>query len=221
MSGVEEHTPLPQRVQSAMEEMANSVSHGFGLIAALAGAPVLLFAASRTNDARFFAGSVVFMLATLSVYLASTLYHAWPQGPRKSTLQLLDHSAIFLLIAATYTPFTLGRLAGWYGPVMFTLVWTIAMLGITLKVVRGVNRHPKIALCLYLGMGWCGLVVWRPLSLAIPLAGLWWLAAGGVIYTAGVLFFVSERLRYGHLVWHIFVIAGSVCHFFAILACTA
>ena len=220
MNGPDNLRPVPQRVQSATEEMANSVSHGFGLIAALVGAPVLLLAASHTTDARFFAGSVVFIITTLAVYLGSTLYHAWPDTPRKSALQLFDHSAIFLLIAGTYTPFALSRLDGAYGPAMFGLVWAIAVLGIILKVVRGATRHPKIAMCLYLGMGWSGLLVLQPLSVAVPPAALIWLVAGGVIYTTGVLFFINERIRYAHFVWHLFVIGGSTCHFFALLACT-
>ena len=220
MNPFEKVASLPPRLQSAMEEIANSVSHGFGLVAASAGAPVLLFAAWRGTDATFFAGSLVFVLAMLAVYSASTLYHAWPHGPAKSVLQVVDHSAIFLLIAGTYTPFTLSRLNGPYGPMMFVLVWAIAALGITLKVARGATRHPRISMALYLGMGWCGLVVFRPLSLAIPPAALSWLVGGGVIYTLGVVFFMSERIRYAHFVWHLFVIAGSTCHFLAILSCT-
>lgn len=209
---------LPRRAQSAAEELANSVSHGIGLVGALAGAPVLFVAASKGNG-QFFIGSVVFIITMLGVYLGSTLYHAWPQTSAKSLLQLIDHSAIFLLIAGTYTPFTLGRLSGGYGSVMFAVVWSIAVFGIILKIVRGTTRHPKLAMSLYLGLGWSGLLVIRPLSLVVPASGLAWLVAGGVVYTIGVLFFVNERLRFGHFVWHLFVMGGTTCHFFAILAC--
>lgn len=221
MNVIDELQSLPRRMQSPAEELANSVSHGIGLIAAMVAAPVLLIAASQKGDSRFFIGSVIFTITMLAVYLGSTLYHAWPQTPRKSVLQLVDHSAIFLLIAGTYTPFALGPLGGAQGSAMLGVVWALAVLGIVVKVARGTMCHPKLGLSLYLGMGWSGLVVMRPLSLAVPMPALVWLLAGGVVYTAGVLFFVNERLRYGHFVWHLFVMAGTTCHFFALLACTA
>jgi len=130
--------------------------------------------------------------------------------------QMLDHGAIFLLIAGTYTPFTLGVLRGGWGWTLFGLVWGLAVLGIVLKTVGGV-RITWLSTCLYLGMGWLVLIAVRPLWLRMPLPGLTWLVAGGLAYTAGVAFFAAERLRYSHFIWHLFVLTGTCCHFFAVL----
>jgi hemolysin III len=210
----------PKRMQSVGEELANSISHGVGLCAALIGAPILLLEAHRSSPGFFF-GTVIFVVTMSMLYLGSTLYHAWPQTPGKSTLRVLDHSAIFLLIAGTYTPFTLGPLRGLWGSTMLALVWALAIFGVFLKVTRGTSRHPKLAMTLYLGTGWLALIAIRPLTLAIPFSALFWLVAGGIAYTAGVLFFVNERLRYGHFIWHLFVLVGSSCHFLALLSCCA
>jgi hemolysin III len=133
----------------------------------------------------------------------------------------LDHSAIFLLIAGTYTPFTLGPLRGLWGSSILALVWALAVFGVILKATRGASRHPKLGMTLYLGTGWLALIAVRPMMLAIPVAALFWLVAGGVAYTTGVLFFVNQRLRYSHFIWHLFVLAGSSCHFLAVLSCCA
>src|SRR5438874_1029246 len=132
--------------------------------------------------------------------LGSTLYHAWPRTRAKSVLQLLDHSAIFWLIAGTYTPFALGPLRGGWGWMMLGLIWTLSVFGTLIKAIRGTARHRKLAMTLYLGMGWLALIFIRPLVFAVPLSVLLWLLAGGIAYTTGVLFFVSTRLRYFHFV---------------------
>ena len=209
----------PRRTRSWDEELANSVSHGIGLIAALIGAPILLLAALNKGGNGFFIGTIVFSVTMLLLYLGSMLYHAWPQSRGKSILQILDHSAIFLLIAGTYTPFMLGPLRGPYGATMFGVIWAIAIFGVIMKATRASWRDSKLAVCLYLGMGWLGLVVIKPLALAIPFSSILWLIAGGIAYTAGVFFFVNERLRDNHFVWHLFVLAGTSCHFFALLVC--
>ena len=208
----------PKRTQSAGEELANSISHGIGLCAALIGAPILLLEARRSSSSFFF-GTVIFTVTLSMLYLGSTLYHAWPQTRGKTILRTLDHSAIFLLIAGTYTPFTLGPLRGLWGSTMLALVWALAIFGVILKATRGASRHPKLGMTLYLGTGWLALIAVRPITLAIPFPALFWLVAGGVAYTTGVLFFVNERLRYAHFVWHLFALAGSGCHFAAVLAC--
>jgi hemolysin III len=219
MNVVDELRVLPRWTQSAGEELANSISHGIGFVAALIGAPVLLLAALNTGDRGFFIGTIVFTITMLMLYLASLLYHAWPQTRGKCALQVLDHSAIFLLIAGTYTPFTLGPLRGVWGSTMFGLVWALAIFGVVMKMTRGTSRHRKLALTLYLGMGWMCLIGIRPLVAAVPLSSVLWLFSGGIAYTAGVLFFVNERLRYAHFVWHLFVLTGTGCHFLAVLAC--
>ena len=220
MNVVDELRSLPKWTQSAGEELANSISHGIGLVAALIGAPILLLAAFQ-RDAAFFAGTIVFTLTMSMLYLGSTLYHAWPQTRAKSVLQVVDHSAIFLLIAGTYTPFTLGPLRGRWGSIMLGVVWTLAIFGVVMKTVRGTARHRRLAICLYLGMGWLALVVVRPLVLAVPFSALLWLVAGGIAYTAGVVFFLNERARYNHFIWHLFVLAGSACHFAAVFTVAA
>ncbi len=210
----------PKWDQSLGEELANSISHGVGLIAGLIGAPILMFAAWRGGDRFFFIGTAVFSAAMLIVYLGSTLYHAWPRGRIKSVFQVIDHSAIFLLIAGTYTPFTLGPLRGVWGWTILALIWALAIFGVILKSVHGTEKRKKLSMTLYLGMGWLVLIAFRPLILHVPVPSLAWLVAGGVAYTGGVFFFVSKRSRYTHFVWHLFVLLGTACHFLAVLSCT-
>lgn len=211
---------LPRRVCPSSEELANTISHGVGLIAALFGAPILLLAARQTGSGGFFIGTIVFSATMLTLYLTSTLYHAWPPTRAKYALQVVDHSAIFLLIAGTYTPLTLGPLRGFCGSTFLGIVWAVAVFGVIMKAARGASRHPKVAMSLYLGMGWSALIIIRPMILKVPPSALLWLVAGGIAYTAGLLFFVNQRLRYAHFVWHLFVLAGTSCHFLAVLACT-
>src|SRR3982751_1324484 len=220
MDVVEELWPLRRWTQSRGEELANAISHGIGLVAALIGTPVLLLGARNSGNAGFFVGTIIFAVTMLVLYLGSTLYHAWPQTRGKSVLQVLDHSAIFLLIAGTYAPFLLGPLRGFWGWTMLALIWAVAIFGIMMKATRGTSRYPKLGLSLYLGMGWLPLIAISPLAWVIPAPALFWLLAGGIAYTTGVLFFVNNRLRYAHSVWHLFVLAGTSCHFLALLACT-
>jgi hemolysin III len=208
------------RAYFSSEELANTISHGIGLIAALIGAPILLLAAHHTDSGGFFVGTIVFTVTMSGLYLASMLYHAWPQTRAKYVLQVVDHSAIFFLIAGTYTPFTLGPLRGALGSTVLGIVWIVAIFGVIVKVIRGTSRHRKLVMSLYLGMGWSGLIIIGPLIPSVPLTAIFWLVAGGIAYTVGVLFFVNERLRYTHFAWHLFVLAGTSCHFLALLACT-
>lgn len=207
---------IEQHPQSLGEEIANSVSHGVGFLAAMAGAPFLIVAAVHRGDAAGVVGASVFAATMLLLYLISTLYHALPRrvGP---VFRILDHGAIYLLIAGTYTPFTLGALSGTWGWTLFGIVWGLACTGVVLKAV-GLVGYPKLSMCLYLAMGWLALIAVKPLWLNVPARGLFWLLAGGIAYTAGVAFFAADqRLRYSHFIWHLFVIAGTVCHFFAVL----
>ncbi|HVD94980.1 MAG TPA: hemolysin III family protein [Candidatus Limnocylindria bacterium] len=216
---VDEPLALPRWTQSSGEELANSISHGVGFIGAIIGAPILLLAALRHGSISFFVGTIVFVATMLLLYFGSMLYHAWPQTRIKSVLQILDHSAIFWLIAGTYTPFALGPLRGVWGWTMLGIVWALAAFGVLVKATRGAARHRKFAMTLYLGMGWLALIFIRPLALAVPLSALLLLIAGGIAYTTGVLFFVNNRLRYAHFVWHLFVLTGTGCHFAAVLVC--
>ena len=219
MNVVDESLPSPRHTQSPGEELANSISHAIGLMGAIVGAPVLLFAALRHASAFFLVGTIIFIATMLLVYFGSTLYHAWPQTRVKSLLQVMDHSAIFLLIAGTYTPFALGPLRDGGGLTMLGIVWSLALFGVVMKTTRGTLRHRKLAMTLYLGTGWLTVIFIRPLALAIPLSALLWLIAGGIAYTVGTLFFANERLRYAHFVWHLFVLAGTSSHFAAVFIC--
>ncbi|HAN56438.1 MAG TPA: hemolysin D [Betaproteobacteria bacterium] len=207
----------PKREQSQAEEIANSISHGVGLVAALVGTSFLILHAARHGDGIFIVGTSVFAATMVLLYLASTLYHALPMSKAKSVFRVVEHSAIFLLIAGTYTPFTLGVLRGVWGWTLFGLVWGLAVTGVALKAFDRMS-HPIVSTGLYLLMGWLILIAVNPLSDRVPASGLLWLVAGGVAYTAGVAFFAADsRLRYGHFIWHLFVMAGTTCHYFAVL----
>jgi hemolysin III len=219
MNVVDKPLALPTWTQSTGEELANSISHGIGLVGAIVGTPVLLLAAFHHGSTSFLIGTIVFTITMLQLYLGSTLYHAWPQTRVKSILQVLDHSAIFLLIAGTYTPLALGPLRDAGGLTILGTVWALAILGVLMKATRGASRHRTLALFLYLGMGWLALIFIWPLAVAIPLSALLWLLAGGIAYTTGVLFYVRNGVRYTHFVWHLFVLAGTGCHFAAVLTC--
>jgi hemolysin III len=220
MKAIDELFAAPEWDQSRREEIANSVSHGFGLAAAIVATPFLCMAAARQPSQAFYVGTIIFVATMWLLYLCSTLYHAWPQTRWKCALQIVDHAAIFLLIAGTYTPFTLGPLRGALGWTMFVLVWTFAIVGVIIKFRTGVRRK-KLSLILYLGMGWIILVVVRPFVLAVPLETVIWLFAGGIAYTSGLLFFGNRRIPYSHFIWHLFVLAGTACHFCAIFSCVA
>jgi hemolysin III len=219
MNAIHESLPLPNWTQSAGEELANGISHGVGFLGAIIGTPILLLAAFHHGNIPFLIGTIIFTTTMFLVYLASTLYHGWPQTHTKSLLQLLDHSAIFLLIAGTYTPFALGPLRGGGGLAMLGIVWALALFGVIMKATRGVLRHRRLAMTLYLGTGWIAVIFIRPLALAIPLSALFCLIAGGIVYTTGTLFFANEQRRYTHFVWHLFVLAGTSCHFAAVFIC--
>ena len=198
------------------EELANSLSHGVGLMCAVAATPILIIGAVNRGGAAGVVGSSVFGATMVLLYLASTWYHAVPEGRLKDRLHKLDHAAIYLLIAGSYTPFTLGVLGGAWGWTLFGIVWGTATVGVCEKLISGI-RYPRLSTALYLIMGWSVLVVIRPLLLNMPPHGIRWLVAGGLSYTAGVVFYTARRLPYHHFIWHLFVMAGSTCHFFAVL----
>ena len=201
---------------SIREEIANSVSHGLGLVLALAVLPVLIVSAIRIGSAHFIVGAAVFGASMILLYLASTLYHSITHHTAKQFFRLFDHSAIFLLIAGTYTPFTLGVLRGAWGWTLLAVIWTLAITGIVIKSIPRV-RHSWISMVLYLAMGWLALVAIKPILQLVPVPGILLILAGGIAYTGGLAFFAAHRLRYSHFIWHLFVIVGSTCHFFAVL----
>jgi len=191
------------------------VSHGVGFLAVLAATPFLVLGSIPRGAANIVAVSV--FAATMAVlYLASTLYHAIPNPRAKRVLRIIDHAAIFLLIAGTYTPFTLGVLRGAWGWALFGTVWGLALAGIIFKVVGGL-RFPFASTTIYVAMGWLVLVAIQPLVSRLPQAGLWWLLAGGVAYTGGVVFYAMKHVRYSHFLWHLSVLTGTTCHFVAVM----
>ncbi len=207
---------FPDREQTTGEEIANSVTHGLGLAAALVSIPFLLQHAARVGDVSFIVGASIFAATIIVLYLASTLYHAFPHGTAKKVFRAIEHSAIFLLIAGTYTPFTLGVLNGGWGWSIFGIIWGLTLLGIALKIIFK-GAHGFIYVALYLLMGWTIVVAIKPMLELVPTEGLLWILAGGLAYTIGVLFYVFDaRLKYGHTIWHLFVIAGTTCHYFAV-----
>jgi hemolysin III len=205
-----------KRKQSLGEEIANSVSHGAGMLVALAVTPVLIIDAARAGGAAGVVGASVFVFTLALLYSTSVLYHALPQKRAKRVFRVLDHGAIFLLIAGTYTPFTLGVLRGAWGWTLLGLVWGLALIGIVLNAASGL-RYPRLSVVLYIAMGWLVIIAIKPLLLLMPVEGFLWLLAGGIAYTAGVAFYAAKRIRYSHFVWHMFVLAGTACHFIAVM----
>lgn len=208
---------VKKRPQSRAEELANSISHGIGLLAALVAAPILIVVTARSGNAANIVGAAVFAVCMALTYLNSSIYHWMPQGHLKQVFRKFDHAAIFLLIAGTYTPFTLGVLSGAMGWTLFGLVWGIAALGLLLMQFNRLGNQ-WVSNGLYLAMGWLIVVATVPLVTHMAPAGLLLLLAGGLAYSGGVVFYALDaRLRFGHFVWHLFVLAGSTCHFFAVL----
>lgn len=204
-----------ERPQSPGEEIANSVSHGVGLVAAVAVFPVLVMVSVQRGDVAGIIGASVFASTMVLLYLSSTLFHALPVSRAKRVFQILDHAAIYFLIAGTYTPFTLGVLRGAWGWTLFGLVWGLAVLGTVIKCLGGV-RYTTVSTWVYLAMGWLILIAADTAWTLVPKWGLFWLLAGGIAYTAGAVFFMAERVRYFHFVWHLLVVAGTACHVIAV-----
>jgi hemolysin III len=174
-------------------------------------------ARAADKSTAFMIGVGVFSTTMVLLYLASTLYHAFPRGKTKHTFRIIEHMAIFFLIAGTYTPFTLGVLRGPWGWTLFALIWTLTLLGVVLKYI-GRFRYPGLFPTLYVLMGWVVLIAIRPLWFNMPHMGFLWIVLGGLAYTTGVAFYaIDYRMRFSHFIWHLFVIAGTVLHFFAVL----
>jgi hemolysin III len=195
--------------------LANAITHGVGAVFAVAGAAYLI-AASTRGSARLVVSCVVFSATLVLVYICSTLYHSLVRTRARHVLHVLDHSSIYLLIAGTYTPFTLISLRGPVGWLIFAVEWSLAVAGVVVKSFA-VDRFEVASALVYLFQGWFIVVAVGPLLHAIGWHGVLWLGAGGLAYTLGIVFFALDRLRYFHATWHLFVLAGSVAHYFAIL----
>ncbi len=205
------------RPQTRGEEIANAISHGLGFALAVASLPILVWQAARLGSAADIVGATLFSATAMLLYGISTLYHALPHGAAKRWFNRFDHAAIYVFIAGSYTPFTLGVLRGGWGWSLFGVVWAAAAFGVAVKLLNRL-KHPLVSTGLYVAMGWAVVIAVAPLMQRMPGAGLAWLVAGGLAYTLGaVAFLLDNRVRYMHFVWHLFVLAGSVCHFFAAL----
>lgn len=198
------------------QEIANSITHGVATALSVAGLTLLVVLATFRGTALDIVSVAVYGTTLVLLYLASTLYHAIQHPGAKRVLKILDHAAIYLLIAGTYTPFTLISLKGPWGWSLFGTVWGLALAGVVFKLFF-TGRFKALSTSLYVLMGWIIVVAVRPLALALPRPGLVLLLGGGIVYTLGVVFYVQKRLPYSHAIWHGFVMAGSLCHFFAVL----
>lgn len=199
-----------------LEEWLNALTHGIGAVAALGAAAVLITLASIYGDGWAVIGASVYGTSLLLLYVASTLYHAVSHVPTKARLKVFDHCMIYVLIAGTYTPFTLTSLRGPWGWTLFGLIWSMAIAGIIFKL-HYTGRFRWLSTGIYIGMGWMVVIAVGPMMRVVPGPALAWLLAGGIAYTAGTAFYMSRRLPYAHAIWHGFVLAGSACHFAAVL----
>jgi len=199
------------------EELANVLTHGLGALAALVGGGILVTLAALHGDGRQLAAAIVFCSALLLLYVASTLYHAARHPLTRARLKVFDHCAIYLLIAGTYTPFTLIGLRGELGRNLFIAVWALALAGIVFKLFF-TGRFKLVSTLIYVAMGWLVIIAIKPVMAALDTWTFGWMLAGGVAYTLGTVFYHRPRLRYSHAIWHLFVVAGSVCHYIAVMA---
>ena len=208
---------IEDRDQTPGEELANALSHGLGFALAVAALPILVLSAAQRGGTADVVAASLFASTMIVLYFVSTLYHALPPGRAKVWFNRLDHASIYLLIAGSYMPFLFGVLGGAWGWSLFGVVWAAAALGVTAKLLDRL-KHPLWSTGLYVAMGWVALIAAAPLYERMSAAGLLWLVAGGLSYTVGaVVFLFDAKLRYAHFVWHLFVIGGSACHFFAAL----
>lgn len=208
---------MNQRHQTLREEFANTASHSLGLLLAVASLPLVLSLAPQQGSGLAQIGACVFSLTMILLYLASAVYHALPHGQAKQRLNRLDHAAIYLFIAGSYTPFALGQMDGESGWASFAMVWCLALAGMVAKVHNRL-RHPLGSTAMYFALGWLAFLAAGPLIERLPFDSLVLLLGGGAAYTVGAVFFLLDhRVPYGHFVWHLFVLVGSTCHFFAAL----
>jgi len=198
------------------EELANTITHAIGVGLSIAGLVLLVVRASMGGDAWQIVSFSIYGSSLILLYLASTLYHAFNAPRVKEILRLMDHSAIYLLIAGTYTPFLLVTLRGPWGWSLFGTIWGLAIAGIIFKIIFG-HKYEIVSTAFYLLMGWVVIIAVKPLLAALPTAGFLWLLAGGLAYSFGVIFYAWEKLAYNHAIWHVFVMTGSFLHFFAVL----
>lgn len=200
---------------SPRDEVANTATHGLGMALSIAGLCVMVVYASLQGGAYRIVGASIFGASMVALYLSSTLYHVSRRPRLKQVFRVLDHSAIYLLIAGSYTPFTLISLRGGWGWSLFGVIWGLAVCGVFLKIFF-VGRFQALSVAVYLAMGWLAIIAFKPVLAALPTVGFLWLAAGGIMYTVGVVFYAWRQMPYHHAVWHLFVLAGTACHFVSV-----
>ena len=208
--------PKNTRPYTLAEEIIHSITHGIGTGLSIAGLVILLVLAVLNGDVYQIIGFTIFGASLVLLYLASTLYHGFQQPRVKRIFKIFDHSAIYLLIAGSYTPFLLVAIRGTTGWILLVVVWLIALIGITMKVLF-IDRFQVLSVFSYLLMGWLCVFAFQEMMANIPIGGIIWLAAGGILYTVGVIFYALQKIPYMHAVWHFFVLGGSLCHYFSVL----
>lgn len=208
---VHDNTAECMRSGRSREDVANVATHGFGVLASLAGGCALIVLAALSGSARSVVGVSVFAASLVILYSASTLYHASRDEMVRRRLKILDHCAIYLLIAGTYTPFLITSLRGGWGWSLFGVIWALAVAGVVFKLYF-TGRFPRLSTAIYIAMGWLVLIAAGPLVRVLGAGTLGWLLAGGVTYTVGTIFYHTQRLPYAHAIWHMFVLSGSICH---------
>ena len=205
------------KLRHSVEEIANAITHGIGLLLSIAGFVVLLVLAALRGTAWHIVACSIYGATLICLYAASTLYHVVISPRVKRALRIFDHSAIYLLIAGTYTPFLLVSLRGPWGWSLFGVIWGLALVGVLFKLWF-VERFAILSTAVYIAMGWLVVIAAKPVITHLPLTAIIWLLAGGLAYTGGVIFFAAKRIPYSHAIWHLFVLAGSICHYFAVLS---
>jgi hemolysin III len=203
-------------IRHSIEEIANAVTHGIGFVLSVVGFVILLALAIARGSAWLIAGCAIYGTTLVCLYAASTLYHSVPEPKIKRALLVCDHCAIYLLIAGTYTPFLLVNLRGPWGWSLLGVMWGLALAGIVFQLCGG-REFPILSTSLYVVLGWVGVVALKPILAHVPASGLLWLVIGGLMYCIGVIFYAAKKIPYHHVIWHVFVMAGSTCHYFAIL----
>jgi hemolysin III len=200
----------------SLEEIANSITHGIGLTLSLAGMTVLVILALTRGSIWHIIGCAVYGTTLVSVYAASTLYHSFQEPRIKDVFRTVDQIAIYLLIAGTYTPFMLVNLRGFWGYLLLAIVWSLAITGIIIKIAFA-DRYKNVTMALYLVIGWMAIIAVKPIITTVPAGGLAWIGAGGASYMTGLVFFAWDRIPFNHTIWHLFVLGGSACHYFAVM----
>jgi len=211
-----DRVPLSPK-QSLKEEVANAITHGIGVGLAIAALVILVVFAARISDTWKVVSFSIYGATMIILFLSSTLYHSFPQPYLKRFFRIMDHSSIFLLIAGTYTPVTIGSMRGGWGWALFGVIWGLTIVGIILKIFA-MSKLKWLSIVVYLMMGWIILIAIKPLVAVVTTKFLIWILAGGLAYSLGIIFYVARKLPFHHAVWHMFVLAGSICHFFAMLS---